>query len=140
MNRLFKLRHHFFLMTAIFWFGVAYYAAVQPPPRPGTTVASGAATAPRVARKAGLPTLSAAELARHAKADDCWIAIEGTVYELTGYVDLHPSKHDEMTQYCGRDGTRPWHVKDAGKDKGKPHTRRSADFLEEYPQVGVLQE
>ena len=84
--------------------------------------------------------LSPIELAGHAKSDDCWIAIDGTVYDLTGYVDLHPSKHDEMTKFCGKDGTRPWDIKDAGKDKGKPHTRRSADFLEEYPQMGVLQE
>lgn len=134
-----KLSHVFFSMTGLFWLAVAYYAAVQAPSRSAAAVAAvDGPKAPRVARRPNLPTLTAAELRRHATAGDCWIAIDGTVYDLSGYVDIHPSKHQEMEAYCGKDGTRPWDVKDVGKDKGKPHTRRSAEFLEEYPQMGVL--
>lgn len=135
-----KLRHHFFWMTGVFWLGVGYYALTAAPHRGGATAGVTGNQAPRIARKPGLPTIDAAELARHNQPADCWIAIDGTVFDVTAYVDLHPSKHNEMNHYCGKDGTQPWDIKDAGKDKGKPHTRRSADFLEEYPQMGVLKD
>ena len=136
-----KMRHVFLLLTGVFWMGVGYYALTAKAVRPGAPavleVKPGAG--PRVARKPNLPTIGAAELARHSTPGDCWIVIAGTVYDLTGYVDLHPSKHQEMEQFCGKDGTRPWDVKDSGKERGQPHTRRSVEFLEEYPQMGVLE-
>jgi cytochrome b involved in lipid metabolism len=144
------LRDIFLWTTGLFWIGVGYYAVrcdCQAPA--GKTAATlsrpSAATdarpqAPRIVRKPDLPAVSAADLARHATPDDCWIEIAGTVYDLSGYVDLHPSKEQEMEGYCGKAGTRAWDVKDNGKDRGKPHTKRAAEFLEEYPQVGVLKQ
>lgn len=145
-----SLRNLFLALSALFWLGIAYYASIGKPHRlasaegqPASASSAGAGlvsapVAPPVARKPGLKTITPAELIRHSTPDDCWIAINDTVYDLTGYIDLHPSKHQEMDGYCGKDGTRPWNVKDSGKDRGKPHTARSVEFLEEYPQMGVL--
>lgn len=36
--------------------------------------------------------ISAAELARHARSDDCWMAIRGGVYDVTRYLPEHPSR------------------------------------------------
>jgi predicted heme/steroid binding protein len=145
-----SLRNVFLALTVLFWLAIAYYAAGGKPMRKGTTPPATAATSPQsvanaptsaaplVARKPGLTPVTLAELARHSSPEDCWIAINDIVYDLTGYIDLHPSKHQEMDGYCGKDGTRPWNVKDTGKDRGKPHSARSVEFLEEYPQMGVL--
>lgn len=141
------LREIFLWMTGAFWIGIGYYAVRCECNAPGANVTNALSRpssdearnqAPRIARKPDLPLLTAADLARHATPDDCWIEIAGTVYDLTGYVELHPSKQQEMEGYCGKAGTRAWDIKDNGKDRGKPHTKRAAEFLEEYPQVGVL--
>lgn len=34
--------------------------------------------------------VSHAELAKHNKPDDCWIALRGRVYNVTRYMDFHP--------------------------------------------------
>jgi len=143
-----KLRDLFLLVTVAFWIGVAGYLGRPPEAnrQSGTgdqNVANGAADRKlangiRIPRKPGLPTVTTEDLARHNRPDDCWIAIAGTVYDLTAYIDLHPSKQQEMDGYCGKDGTRAWDIKDSGKDRGQAHTQRAAEFLEEYPQVGVL--
>jgi predicted heme/steroid binding protein len=141
-----SLRSLFFWLTGAFWLGVGYHAVRCPSAVPcphqlsaGEAPRSDAPRhAPRIAARPGLRETGAEELARHAQADDCWIAIAGTVYDLTDYVDLHPSKQQEMEKYCGKEGTTAWDIKGAGKDKGQPHTKRAAEFLAEYPQVGTL--
>jgi predicted heme/steroid binding protein len=143
------LRNTFLWTTGLFWIGIGYFAVRCDCNAPGAGTPAALSRpaageprnlAPRIARKPDLPTVTTAELARHATPDDCWIEIAGTVYDLTGYVDLHPSKQQEMDGYCGKLGTGAWDVKDNGKDRGKPHTKRAAEFLEEYPQVGVLKQ
>ena len=156
------LRDVFLWLTGIFWIGVGYHAvrcpntvpcdpqvsapAGQSPPLAGPIGESRAASAPaatqrqapRIPPKPGLREITAAELAKHSQPDDCWIAIAGTVYDLSGYVDLHPSKQQEMDGYCGKEGTKAWDLKDTGKEKGQPHTKRAAEFLGEYPQIGTF--
>lgn len=45
------------------------------------------------------------EVAAHATAADCWTAIGGTVYNLTGWEDQHPGGQSTITSLCGTDGT-----------------------------------
>lgn len=138
------MRQLFVAITGLFWVGVAYYALHPPGLLPGGAhhrAGSPGGNAPRglrIPRQPDLAPVSAEELARHNKPEDCWVAIAGTIFDVTGYVDLHPSKHQEMEAYCGKDGTKPWDFKDTGKDRGQPHTKRAAEFLQEYPQVGVF--
>lgn len=148
------LRDLFLWLTGAFWIGIGYHAVRCPPTVPCTpqagvarseAVAGNAAVAaapraqaPRIPVQPGLREIDAPELARHSQPDDCWIAIAGTVYDLTGYVDLHPSKQQEMEGFCGKEGTKAWDLKDSGKEKGQPHTKRAAEFLGEYPQVGTF--
>lgn len=137
-----KLRDLFLWLTGLFWLGIGYYAVRCPDPAAhahgGHAPASvSVASKPILPVKPGLPLITPAELAKHATISDCWIALHGVVYDLTAFVDYHPSKHQEMDVFCGKDGTKPWDVKDSGKEKGKPHGGRALEFLEEYPQVGV---
>ena len=61
---------------------------------PATTNAAAAAT-----------TIAVADLAAHGTAADCWVGIEGSVYDLTAYVDEHPGGSDKIVELCGTDGT-----------------------------------
>lgn len=43
------------------------------------------------------------ELAVHCTRDDCWLAIDGTVYDATDFVDLHPGG-EVLLAHAGRYG------------------------------------
>ena len=48
---------------------------------------------------------TAATVAQHSTASDCWLIISGNVYDLTQYIPFHPGGQSQITQYCGADGT-----------------------------------
>jgi cytochrome b involved in lipid metabolism/uncharacterized membrane protein len=54
---------------------------------------------------AATTTIAVADLAAHGTQADCWVAIEGNVYDLTAYVDTHPGGSDKIVELCGSDGT-----------------------------------
>jgi len=41
--------------------------------------------------------ISVAELDKHAKPDDCWIVVNGKVYDLTTFAPNHPGGPDSET-------------------------------------------
>ncbi|MCK9344898.1 MAG: cytochrome b5 domain-containing protein [Candidatus Pacebacteria bacterium] len=51
------------------------------------------------------PTLTKAEVAKHATKSNCWVIIDGNVYDLTPYIVQHPGGQGVIIQECGRDGT-----------------------------------
>lgn len=57
----------------------------------GTTSAAGA--------------LTAAEVAKHTTASDCWTVVGSNVYDLTPYVSSHPGGSAVIKAICGKDGT-----------------------------------
>ncbi len=44
-----------------------------------------------------------ADVAKHNSADDCWMVINGSVYDVTTYVPSHPGS--EIVRGCGKDAT-----------------------------------
>ncbi|KAF2560168.1 hypothetical protein F2Q68_00014131 [Brassica cretica] len=52
-----------------------------------------------------MPTLtkiySMEEVAAHNKQDDCWIVIDGKVYDVTPYMDEHPGGDDVLLAVTG---------------------------------------
>ena len=49
--------------------------------------------------------ITLAEIAKHATREDCWTAIDGTVYDLTPYMKQHPGGAASLAWLCGIDGT-----------------------------------
>lgn len=41
--------------------------------------------------------ISVAELDKHAKPDDCWIVVNGKVYDLTAFAPNHPGGPDSKS-------------------------------------------
>ena len=50
-------------------------------------------------------TITMEEVARHNSADSCWAVVEGGVYDLTQWIDLHPGGRQRILDLCGTDTT-----------------------------------
>lgn len=49
--------------------------------------------------------LTAAEVALHSTASDCWSVVNGNVYDLTSFVNQHPGGSGNINLMCGKDST-----------------------------------
>ena len=68
------------------------------------------------------------ELARHASATDCWLAVDGGVYDVSGYVPAHPAPRRALTVWCGKEATEAFHT----KGYGRPHSAAAQAALARY--------
>ncbi len=71
------------------------------------------------------------QVARHVTRHDCWMVIEGKVYDVTKFLDEHPGGEDILIDSAGRDSTREF------EDVG--HSNEARSQLEEL-YVGELRE
>ena len=46
-----------------------------------------------------------AEVAKHNKADDCWVVVNGDVLDVTDFLDDHPGGKNAILLYAGKDAT-----------------------------------
>ncbi|CAH2033897.1 unnamed protein product [Thlaspi arvense] len=82
-----------------------------------------------------MPTLtklySMEEAATHNKQDDCWIVIDGKVYDVSSYMNDHPGGDDVLLAVTGKDAT------DEFEDAG--HSKSARELMEKYF-IGELDE
>ena len=72
--------------------------------------------------------ISADELAQHARPADCWMAIRGSVYDLTAYLPDHPSRPELIEPWCGKEATQAYDT----KTKGHLHSQAADKLLATY--------
>eukprot|EP00956_Cyclotella_meneghiniana_P000866 scaffold1005_cov70-Cyclotella_meneghiniana.AAC.1 len=103
----------------------------------GTIVGKKIPIKPREARQAGaavketskpleLPTITLATLEEHNSEDDCWIAINGKVYDLTDFAEEHPAGPESIIELAGQDGTEAFEAVHSEK------------ILEDFDPVGLI--
>ncbi|KAJ9604198.1 hypothetical protein H2200_011032 [Cladophialophora chaetospira] len=49
--------------------------------------------------------IGAAELSQHCSDDDAWIAINGLVWDVSGFATIHPGGRSAIVEHYGRDGS-----------------------------------
>ena len=49
--------------------------------------------------------ISKEELAKHNSAKDCWVSIDNKIYDLTDFLEEHPSGPQPILDLAGKDGT-----------------------------------
>lgn len=96
----------------------------------GAEVPAPAAQTPAIVAPATLPREA---IARHNSADDCWLVIHTRVYDVSQYVQSHPTAPEVITRYCGTDATTAFET----KDRGRPHSAFAWNQLAPLA-VGVL--
>lgn len=62
-----------------------------------------------------------AEVEEHDSPASCWTVIEGTVYDLTEWIDVHPGGPARIEQLCGRDATSDFTRQHAGQELPEQH-------------------
>lgn len=118
------MRKLFLLGTCIFWITVLVLWA-------------GARWLPPVPEQVPPPAekrFTMDEITRHASPDDCWMAIERTVYDLSRYLPEHPSRSGIVEPWCGKEATEAYRT----KMKGRAHSPEADHLLTQY-RIGVLQ-
>lgn len=101
----------FWLLVTVFWAGGLWL-----PP-----------AAESVAVAADKP-YSTTELAKHATAENCWMAIRGSVYDLSAFLPDHPSRPEIVLPWCGKEATEAYNT----KTKGRPHSPYADELLVKY--------
>ncbi|KNE70046.1 hypothetical protein AMAG_15035 [Allomyces macrogynus ATCC 38327] len=57
---------------------------------------------------AAIRTFSLDEVAKHNKPDDCWVVVDGKVYDVTKFLDKHPGGRKILLKHVGTDATKAW--------------------------------
>eukprot|EP01052_Picozoa_sp_SAG31_P008344 SAG31_NODE_419_length_15872_cov_21.857985_13_plen_412_part_00 len=71
----------------------------------------------------GLAGYTMAEISTHNKIDDCWVVIDGKVYDVSNFMEDHPGGAKALMLYAGQDGTEEFtmlHHPDIIKTYGTP--------------------
>lgn len=117
------MRQLFFISTGIFWLAVGLIAMndwMTPAPQPASNIAA--------ERR-----ISLTEVARHTSEQDCWMAINGKVYDLSAYLPDHPSKPSVILPWCGKEASQAYQT----KNKGRSHSPQADQLLANYP-IGLV--
>lgn len=65
----------------------------------------------------GAPSYTLAQIATHNDATSCYTAINGKVYDLTLWINMHPGGRDKILSICGIDGTARFMAQHNGAQK-----------------------
>lgn len=111
-------------------------ATVPSPPTTPTTSATGAspstpATPASPATTSAVEALyQASDVATHGDAKSCWVIINGSVYDLTEWINAHPGGPQRILDICGTDATAAFTAQHGGQ-------AQPADQLKQF-RIGSL--
>ncbi|KAJ1293559.1 hypothetical protein BS78_01G077700 [Paspalum vaginatum] len=75
-----------------------------------------------------MPTLtklySMKEAALHNTPEDCWVVVDGKIYDVTKYLEDHPGGADVLLEATGKDATEEFD--DAG------HSKSAKELMQDY--------
>ncbi len=107
---------------------IAFWASV------GTMVALQAmAPDPQTDDQSELAGYTLDAVAEHNTLEDCWMVIEGKVYDFTDYIPDHPTPSFVIERWCGKEATEGMRTKGYGPD----HSAAAWAMMESYL-IGVL--
>lgn len=70
-----------------------------------------------IAAEGGERKYALTEISSHKGAESCYTAIDGSVYDLTPWIDAHPGGAENILLLCGRDGTKEFSEQHGSNDK-----------------------
>lgn len=120
------------VVLAIALFGYAWYSrSSQQSPTPQSNQIETNTTA---ASDVSVKSYKLAEVSSHNLATDCWMAIDGKVYDVTSFVSKHPGG-PAIVGGCGKNATVLFNERPTN-DRG-PHPAQARTLLPQY-EIGTL--
>jgi len=58
-----------------------------------------------------------ADVAKHNSQSSCWAAINGSVYDLTSWINQHPGGPERILAICGTDGSAAFNQQHGGQSE-----------------------
>lgn len=94
------------LLTGIGFWGYDKYATYAPNEYVVETVAgTSTVNATTGETTPGAKTFTSADVAAHKDAASCYSIINGSVYDLTAWVNMHPGGKEKILSLCGANGS-----------------------------------
>jgi len=84
---------------------------------------------PSASSTAPAASYTLADVAQHATQLDCWLAIEGKVYDVTDFIGKHPGGK-AILRGCGKDATVLFNTRPDGP--GTPHPDEARQILPQF--------
>jgi cytochrome b involved in lipid metabolism len=78
---------------------------------------------------AGNLTLDMTEITKHNKSSDCWLLINGKVYNITSYFGSHPGGNSQMSATCGEDATAEYATKNSSATTSSGRSAHSSNAV-----------
>lgn len=75
-------------------------------------------------------TYTLAEVAAHNIPQDCWLVLNGKVYNVSGFGDTQHPGRQAVYQGCGKDATSLFETRPMGSNT--PHSDRARDLLPNF--------
>lgn len=90
-----------------------------------------------ISKKAPTTPYSMEEIAKHSSREDCWMAVEGKVYDVTGYIasGMHKGK-DAILMGCGKDATEIYNNRPNGSGA---HSKLAREVMAKFA-IGVVKQ
>lgn len=118
-------------------FFVGFFVLGRDATAPETTTSEQPASSQRTTAQAETTKLTEAEVAKHNTENDCWVIVNGSVYDVTSFIGQHPGGASAITQACGSDGTGIFQGTQSNGRRGG-HSSSEQDQLDSF-KVGDLQ-
>ncbi len=110
-------------MTAIFWGGSPKVENGQSQPAPennsGVIVTSEDGNIQANIEVATPKTFTLADVSTHNSASSCYTAVNGGVYDATGFISKHPGGEKNILKLCGKDGSAFFNKQHGGQAKAE---------------------
>lgn len=91
--------------------------APAPAPSPAPSPAPAPAPSPAPAPAPAPGTYSMTDVRQHATTASCWSAINGSVYDLTDWINRHPGGSYVIIGLCGSDGSAAYNGQHGGQQR-----------------------
>ncbi|MFH0770888.1 MAG: cytochrome b5-like heme/steroid binding domain-containing protein [Candidatus Peregrinibacteria bacterium] len=79
--------------------------SISPISLPKETSSEASSSAPEPVPTKNFTFFTEQELKKHATDGDCWVSIDGKVYDVSSYADLHPGGKKKVLAHCGTDAS-----------------------------------
>jgi len=90
-------------------------SSASPTSSPTDGASASAATTSSASPTSSPAGYTLSDVAAHNTPGDCWSAIDGKVYDLTGWIDQHPGGAQRIIDLCGTDGSAGFDAQHGGQ-------------------------